>query len=69
MSTLIVVFTLKGHLTLRIPLFQWFNFSHFCSDVEVYSSVCQYTLASLLDVVTDITEHTSDHASSDAWRH
>ncbi len=31
---------------------QWFNFSPRCSDVEVYSRVRQYTVASLLGVVT-----------------
>ncbi len=31
---------------------QWFNFPSWCSDVEAYCKVSQYTVTSLLGVVT-----------------
>lgn len=42
---------------------QWFNFgstSPRCGDVELYWRVCQYTLTSLLDVITGATRHSSE---------
>ncbi len=47
---------LKNNLTYVENLdFQWFNVLPFCSDVDVYSRVCQYTVTSLLGVVTCVT--------------
>lgn len=37
---------------------QGFTLSPYCSDEEVYSSVFQYTVTSLFDVVRDTTQHT-----------
>ncbi len=36
---------------------QWFNSSPCCSDVEMYSKVCEYAVTSLLGVVTSGHAH------------
>ncbi len=56
---------LKSNLTtsenLAFGNLQWFGFSPCCSDIEVYIRVSQYTVTSLLGVVTGATAHTADH--------
>lgn len=48
------------NLTVAVNSLYWFNVTHCCSDVDVYSWVCRYTVTSLLGGVT-YAEHTPDH--------
>lgn len=48
-----------AYLTEQKSYICWAGFPSCCSDVEVYSSLCQYAVTSLIGVVKGATKHTT----------